>query len=220
MQKTIKLLCLLLVVIMMFGMLAACGNKNGDQTTETTDSSEETTAAGDNNLDENGYLKDSLPESYDFGKEFKIFTWNGQKAWEWVDEISEQPTSVEQVLWEREANVEERFGVEIERVYANGAWDDRNSFISTLSQNVLGNDHEYDLVGQYTPAAGIGAVTGLYTDIKKVNYVDLSKPWWPSSITETATVGDKLYFWGIILFFFSVYSYWCLLFCCRKVVFF
>lgn len=193
MQKTIKLLCLLLVGIMMIGMLAACG---GDENTpeDTTDASDDTQPAGDSNLDENGYLKDSLPESYDFGKEFKILTWNGQKAWEWVDEIAEQPTSVEQVLWEREANVEERFGVEIERVYANGAWDDRNSFISTLSQNVLGNDHEYDLVGQYTPAAGIGAIMGLYTDLKKVSYIDLEKPWWPSSITETATVGDKLYF--------------------------
>ena len=194
MKNTTKLLLLLLSLLLCFGMLTACNN-NGDEK-ETLPNGEETTQADDTDgkYDENGYLKDSLPETYDFKSEYTVFSWDGQDEWEWCEELSGESTSLENVLYERIANVEERFGVTFSFVWETGIWESRNSFIATLSNSVLGGDGEFDLVSQYTPCSGIGAVNGLYKDLNTVNYLDLEKPWWPTSITETATVGEKLYF--------------------------
>lgn len=194
MKKPVRLLTLLLAGLLSVSLFASC-NKDTN-TPKDTGASDETQASNpdDGLYDEDGYLKDSLPETYNFNSEFKIYTWNEMKEWEWCEEQSATPTTVEQVLWTREQNVEERFGVDIVRVYEDGSWTPRTTFISKLSNSVLGNDHEYDLVGQYTPCAGLAATSGLYENLADNAYIDFSKPWWPSSITETATIGDKLYF--------------------------
>ncbi|MBQ7347157.1 MAG: hypothetical protein IJW55_04300 [Clostridia bacterium] len=195
MKTVAKLLTLLLVGVLLLGVFASCKN---DTKQPVDTGSDETEDVGDGLYDANGYLKDSLPASYDFNSEFVIYAWEDQKSWEWVEdetiESGVQLTEVEQSLYEREANVEDRFGVDIRRVYKPGEWNNYTTFISTLSQSVLANDHEYDLVDQYTGAAGPGAVNGLYSNLNQSDYLDLSKPWWPESIVETATIGDKLYF--------------------------
>lgn len=195
MKKCTKVLAFLLLASMLLILFIACKGEKKPSEEVTDTETAETSAIEESNYDQNGYLKDSLPISHNFGKEFKIFTWTEQKAWEWIEEdVTGTPATVEKVLWEREINVEERFGVDLVRVYENGNWDNRTSFINSLSTSVLGNDHEYDLVGQYTPAGGIGAIAGLYMDLKQVPYLDLEKPWWPTSTTETASLGDKLFF--------------------------
>ena len=187
---------LLLSCVLLLGAFASCNNKQkSSESTAATTEKEVTPGTPDDDLyDANGYLKDSLPESYDFDSDFVIFTWEEQKGVEWVDELPENPTELEEALYKRENNVESRFGVDISRIYAAGNWDYRSAFIATLSQNVLAGDRKYDLVGAYTATAGLGAVNGLYMNLNTNNYIDFSKPWWPSSIVETASVGDNLYF--------------------------
>lgn len=192
MKKTVRLLILFLAGLLLMSALASCKQDKDPSKAPTTD--EAPSDNGDGMYDENGYLKDSLPEKHDFGAEYKIYTWTEMMSWEWCEELSAEPTTVEQALWNREQNVEERFGVEISRHDETGSWAARTQFIATLSNSVLGNDHMYDLVGQYTPCAGLAAVNGLYENLADNDYVDFTKPWWPSKITETATIGDKLYF--------------------------
>lgn len=193
-KKVIRLCSLLLAVFMITLMFSACNkepeNPAGSGTSEDTEQSNET----NDRFDENGYLRDDLPKTYDFDDEFVIYTWQDQKAWEWVESGTLAKTSVEEVLYKRQVNVEDRFGVEISRVYAPGSWNARHTFIQTLANHVNQNDHAFDLVGQYTPAAGVGASQGLYQDLNILPYINLEKPWWPSLISESASVGDKLYF--------------------------
>lgn len=144
--------------------------------------------------DENGYLKDNLPETLFLDRDFHIYTWSDQKGWEWYDGETYPQQAVDKVLYQRQNNVEERFGVTLIRHYENGSWEFRNSFVSTLANSVQYNEGAYDLVGSYTPAAGVGTSLNLFTDLNRVDNLDLTKPWWPSKILSTSTVGSKLYF--------------------------
>ncbi|MGM9682847.1 MAG: hypothetical protein ACI3XQ_04540 [Eubacteriales bacterium] len=196
MKKVSRLLCLLLSCLMLSGIFSSCSEKE-QEGTDSNSGSGQTDAEDTAYLyDENGYLKDSLPEMK-FNEDFIIYTWSDQKNWEWCEELTNKSTAVERALWMRETNVEDRFGVRIDRVYETGAWDNRTSFISRLSGSIMTGDGAFDLVSQYTPAAGIGAVNNLYRNLNEetiTRYLDLSKPWWPSSINETARIGSKLYF--------------------------
>ncbi len=181
-------------------LAAACGGaKTPDTGTETRSGnlSEEVTTdeVVTQRLDKNGYLMDDLPEKANLNRDIAIYTWQDQKAWEWYDDEANAPTQlVDKVLFARQANIEERFNVKLVRDYASGAWDARNDFIKALANHVLYNDHAYDLVGQYTPAAGVGTMQGLYQDLMRVDNLDFGKPWWPSKLLDSGRVGEKLYF--------------------------
>lgn len=189
----------MLVLLMLAGALSACGTKGNDSTTTTkndnTATSPSTDNGEDNPYDENGYLKDSLPERYNFDSDFVIYSWEDQKMWEWsTEEEKNTDDRVASALFTRQQRVEDRFGITIKMVYQPGSWSVRGQFIQTLANSVNTNQHEFDLVGQYTPASGIGATQGLYTNLKDVDNLNLEKPWWPESISRTCTVGDQLFF--------------------------
>ena len=193
MKSLTKLLCLLLAGVMLLGMLASCNKDKGDGEGDTTASNN-----GDEGnglvFDENGYLMDSLPETYDWNTNYTIYSWSNMQAWEWCPELTNKASAVDRTLWERQNHVEERFGVTLKFVFERGEWDNRNKFIEKLSASVMLNQGTYDLVDQAVVAAGIGAVQELYVDLNDMNYLDLTKPWWPATINETAAVGPNLYF--------------------------
>lgn len=189
-----KLTALGLVLLMLAGILCACGKKQTDEekptgTTPATDTGENTS----DDYDENGYLKDDLPDHYDFDEDYVIYTWQEMKNWEWVDAGSEINGTVMQKLVERQQHIEDRFGITIRMAYAAGNWTSRVEFVANMANSIQNNMHSYDLIGQYTPAAGLGAIQGLYYDLYDLPHLNLEKPWWPKSISDTCSVGTKLY---------------------------
>ncbi|MBQ3639126.1 MAG: hypothetical protein II955_01240 [Clostridia bacterium] len=182
----------LTVVFVLSVLLTSCVRKPkkpvGEDTT-TTDI-EETGPR----FDANGYLMDDLPEKVNLDREFNIYSWQDQKHWDWYDEEVYPTNLVDIVLYKRQSNIQDRFGITLNRVYQPGTWDNRNAFITTLANSVKFNDGLYDLVSQYTPCAGIGATQNLYADMNSMEYLDFSKPWWPSKLLSTAQIGERLYF--------------------------
>ena len=63
MKIAVRIFIMLLACVLMLGTLAACGDKTNDPEKETTTTGKEDNNGTnpDLNLDENGYLKDSLP---------------------------------------------------------------------------------------------------------------------------------------------------------------
>lgn len=191
MKNFIRILSLMFVCVMVFSCFVACKKDEEQPSGDSVSTSVET----ENPYDENGYLKDSLPATYDWGgKDFVIFSWDNQKSWEWCESLSTESTSVDKLMFERQKRVEERFNVKLKFEFRAGEWDNRDSFITELMNSILPGDKAYDMVGQYTPCAGMGTAYGLYQDLNKVPYLDFSKPWWPTKLVDTATVGTKLYF--------------------------
>ncbi|HHT54019.1 MAG TPA: extracellular solute-binding protein [Clostridiales bacterium] len=187
-----RILILVLVATLAF-MLAACmtGESETGTTTAGADTEPETT---ESIYDENGYLLDSLPSDLDFGgKEFRIFTWSNQTIWEW-DATEITGDVIGDAIYNRKLAVEDRMGVKLVITKQSGEWENRNSFIQAVANNVLAGAQAFDVVGQYTPAAAIGAMQELYLDLNDIDNIDFEKPWWPGDIIESSSINGKLYF--------------------------
>ena len=190
-SSMIRLISLLLVAVMCLGALIACNNKEEETVATDTNVSTEQT---EDIYDANGYLKDDLPVNADYnGKEMNIYLWADQKNWEFVD-TSKYPTALlDQALYKRQVNVESRFNIKINLITEKGSWNDRNTFVQKLANNVQVGDGAYDAVGQYTPSVGIAASQGLYKDLQAVENINTEKPWWPKHALSTSMVSGKVY---------------------------
>ena len=203
MKAIARTLSALLCAVLLLSCLVACtGNKTGNDDTTPSDTPDDTnnevvdtTPEDTARYDANGYLMDDLPETYDWQKkDFTVFTWDEMDHWEWCEEMTDKSGTVDLALYKRMMAIEERFNMNFVIVRELGNWDNRTAFVSKLYSNVSTSQGTYDLVGQYTQAAGGAATQELYLDLNEINYLDLSKPWWPDAISDTATIGDKLYF--------------------------
>lgn len=193
-----RLVSMLLCFIIAALFLSSCtdGDKKPDsQTTpKVSDTSESQPETTENLYDEDGYLLDELPDDLRFeNKEFRLFTWSNQTVWEWDSEAFTGEL-LKDSIYNRKLAVEDRLGITLVITKQPGEWENRNSFIQTVSNNVLAGSGAYDLIGQYTPAAAIGAMKELYVDLKEVEYIDFDKPWWPGDITTSSSINGKLYF--------------------------
>ncbi len=198
MQKNrLKGIMVLLCLATVLTLFAACVEKE-TAPADTTALTDTTTAAVETETgpetDENGYLKDDLPESGNLNRDINIYAWSNMKTWEWCDEEEYPTVLLDQALYKRQKNVEERFDVDLVRTYNSGHWNDRKEFIQNLANHVLLNDQMYDLVDQYLPAAGLGATQGIYADLTNVPNLNLTQPWWATRLLETAMIGEQLYF--------------------------
>ncbi len=181
MKKHLRIIPLVLALLLCLPLIAACKeekpntNHEGDESEEFAETSE-----------------DNLPANLNYnGKEVNIYTWNETLDVDFADGILGIPVS--DATYKSRTAVEERLNVNFNVISAPGNWDNRNTFISGL-ENVLLGGGSYDIVGQYTPAAPIGAMKGLYKNLNNSDYLDLSQPWWPGSINESCSIGGNVYF--------------------------
>ena len=204
-MKKIRIAALLMALLTLALCFASCANTPVDP--------EETTKAGENAsteapvagttetpettypVDENGYELDRLPELNYNDQEFILFTWSNQVKWEWNEDGTTTGDKIHDAIYNRQVRTEERLGIKFVISKQTGDWSNRNSFITTVEANVAaGSQDAFDLVGQYTPAAPIGAMKNLYLDLNEVQYLDYERAWWPEDILESCSINDNLYF--------------------------
>ncbi len=199
-MKKIRIASLLMAILMLALCFASCSEPTGGETTTAPNATTTAPVAVDTTptettypVDENGYELDRLPALNYNGEEFVIFTWSNQTRWEWNDE--EDGDKISNAIYNRQVRTEERMGIDIVISSQTGDWDNRNSFITTVEANVTaGSQDAFDLVGQYTPAAPIGAMKNLYLDLSNIEYIDWDRSWWPSDIQESCHINNSVYF--------------------------
>ena len=204
-MKKIRFAALALAMIMLALCFVSCANtpaEGGENSTSANETqasndpaattvSDETTYP----VDENGYELDRLPELNYNNEEFVIFTWSNQVMWEWNEDGETTGDKIHDAIYNRQVRTEERLGIELVIAKQNGDWNNRNSFITAVEANVeSGSQDAFDLVGQYTPAAPIGAMKNLYTNLSDIEYLDWERPWWPQDIQESCHINNNVYF--------------------------
>ena len=204
MKLTARILSMLLVTVMLLGVVA-CGGKTDDPAASTTtaaaggEGDATTTAATEatteNPYDENGYLKSSLPELDFKGEEVTILWWTDVEKPEFVvEEVTGD--LINDAIYQRNMNVQEQLNVTF-------AWDSTkgqyNNGVGAAYAQYVGNgynagDTTWDLMAAHSRTIALTAMYGYCADLMELDYLDFSMPWWPTVMTETATIGDRMYF--------------------------
>ncbi|MBQ7322336.1 MAG: hypothetical protein IJW99_09580 [Clostridia bacterium] len=197
-----RVIALFLAVLMCTAAIA-CGKSgnegdvtNATGTTTTAAEGEVTTApAVDDNLDENGYWKDDLPDDLNYqDDEVSVLHWDSEKPEFEIEEIT--GTLVNDAIYQRNTNVEERLGVKLKFTEQNGSVDYMAEFAQAVQNAYQSGAREYDIIPTYSRTAAILSTRGLYYNMNEIddNYINLEQPWWPDCITDTVTIGDAIYF--------------------------
>ncbi len=205
MQKPIAKL---LVLAMLLATCAGCGNNASETTADTTANNNTTPVETES---ETLYEPDDLPADLNFGgKTVTTFGWTGIDQIEFfVEEANGE--IVNDAVFQRNLQVEDRLDVTLEYRLEPGANPDRASWVKTISQSITAGDSAYDIAAGYSMAGASLAVANMLIDLNNLDYLNFEKPWWPKSLQSEATCGGKLYFCSgdisnyMVYFLYGVY---------------
>lgn len=184
MKNTSKFISLLLALILA-GSAVGCGSSGTSSDTTTANSGNTTTAPVDD-----GRVRDDLPEIDMGGKTVNIL------VREEVDyEFSAEQTGdiIDDAIYKRNADISERFNVNIEYILKPGLWASNAEFQGLISGAVLANDPVYDIVTGQSNIVLPLAQQHYYVDVADQQYLDLTKPYWKSGYIENVKINDHLY---------------------------
>lgn len=195
-----RIMTLVLALLMVCALVVACADP-ADDPNDTSDTNDQ--AQGDNqgdnpedsNYDANGYIKDNLPADLDYNKaEVMVLHWNAERDEFTVEELTGD--GVLDAIWTRNANIEDRLNVTLSFEECEGNTKNVNTFVKHVANSFSAGEKIYDIIATYSRTAGQLAYKGYYADLNAIedSYLDLDMPWWPDDLTETAKVGNSLYF--------------------------
>ena len=195
-----RTLAIVLAVLMLVATLVACAQP-GDSADTTTAATADTTApSGDNGTPADTtaevttlYVEDDIPEELNFNNTtVSILYWSDVEQPEF--EVLEQTGDiVNDAIYMRNLNTETRIGVDLNFVGTLGNYNNQKNFVSTVL-NSISSGGEHDIFSGYSMVGATLAVNGYVQDMNSLDHLDFSKPWWPASLVDQATINNKLYF--------------------------
>ncbi|MBQ8817554.1 MAG: hypothetical protein IJZ83_03185 [Clostridia bacterium] len=171
-----KLLILLLALLMLLTPLTSCKKDE-----ETDDGSVSTSGDG-------GAMTESVLPDMDYGG--RTVTLLGLTGNTMIAGTDDDAQLISESLAKRTAYVQDRYNVVMELAAVPDGQD-----YSALSNSYLSGLRSYDIVAPH-PTKFIAAMmtSGMMQDLKDVDYIDTSKPWWNQSQVKNFTVNGKLFF--------------------------
>lgn len=193
---------LVLVASMLLSMATSCGQTEEQKDTTEIPSTETTELETTRT--------DRLPERNYEGRTFRVLT----AAEQWQDFYINEQTGdvVDDAIYTRNLNVEERFDAVLEYDVYNGYMGGMDAVKTALSGSVLSGGGDYDLMVGSSSYVTPNIADKLMADLNVLDYLELDAPWWLQYINEEAELGGKLYYgsgyygllniaWGIVTFF-------------------
>lgn len=196
MKRTLSALMALLMLLGVVCAAIGCSNPVEEEETVATTAPaqsivEEVTTS--DLYDSKGYLKDDLDPTLNFGDEtVNIFAWEHTLPEFYVEEQS--GNIVEDAVYTRNANTENRLGVKLEFTFAKGNSTAFKEFCQTVSNSIDTGEGAYDLIGCYLRSAGVLTLEHKLFDMLEVDHLDFEKPWWSSTLLDLNTINNRLYF--------------------------
>jgi hypothetical protein len=199
MKKLILSLVLVMILVLICPLAAACADSRDTHEGETTEDGgipkdTSTTAEENSDYDEIGYLRDRLPEDLNFnGEAVNILYWSDVELPEFFTE-SVTGEVVNDAIYERNLKAEERIGVELKYIGQPGRNTALTEYTQKVGNSISAGDNEFDIMAAYSQTVANLTYNGYCSDLSQTKYLDFEMPWWPSTLTNEATVGGKLYF--------------------------
>ena len=189
-----KALTLILLASMLLSA-AACGGEKTPGGEVTTGG--EGTTAGSGDTAEVG-SRDAVPSSITTDMDFKgtTVTVLTRDKNEFISEIKvdeETGDTVNDAIYARNMMVEDKLKIKIETISRDGSYGPHTQFNSDVVKEVMAGDTSYDVISYYAYAMPMIASEKVLYNLKDLDNLDLSKPWWHQKFIENAEIYGKLY---------------------------
>ncbi|MBQ9079966.1 MAG: extracellular solute-binding protein [Clostridia bacterium] len=199
MKTQLRIVCMMLVVLMCITAVA-CAQPSDDTEDTTTAAPFDNTPSGETESSpaetQPDSVSSSIPDELDFGNDTVTFLyWDDvERAEFFADGITGD--NVNDAIYQRNINVEENLGVTLKYIGEPGNVNNSDGFLKHVQNSFNAGEREYDILASHSRTGGVVAAAGMAMDLADIDdsYIDTSKPWWPSSMVDTATIGDKMYF--------------------------
>ena len=136
-----KIISLILALMMLLPAAVACAESTGEGDTTTAAPSAattvDTTPVTESPYDENGYLKDNIPELNYGGETVDVLYWSNAKNVEYVAE--DDGDSVNASIYYRNLAVEERLGITFNWIGEKGDYGQRADFNNIIASDLSGD---------------------------------------------------------------------------------
>lgn len=189
-----RIAALLMVLLMLLPSVIAC--KKDKETEETEgDTTAATVADGTEDpyeYDENGYVKDTIPDDVNYGnKKVSLLCWIDDSSMTTLpDEASDDTVKAE--LYLRRLEVEERLGLVFNVRNENGSHAYMNDFLTTL-ETAVNSGEVFDTVCAYSSMGPTMATRGLLKNLNSLKYPQTDMPWYPDTVSEWEQYGSLYY---------------------------
>ena len=182
-----------LVILILTCLLSACGG--AEQPAETTDPSATSATEAettDDGRDENGFLRDELPDLDYKGASVNILVGDYNEAYA-VDIIAEEETGAvyNDAVADATRSVEERLNVKIGFHEENFGWP-TTVWTNLNTQLITSGDRTYAFTYGYSITSL--ALEGMYKNLYESKYIDLEKPWW-TKMLNAYYPRDNMIYW-------------------------
>lgn len=193
-KRSIRSISALILTLAMFTCtLTACTESPNNNEETTAQPQAETTVDPDaGKYDENGYLKDALPEVTNLGVTIGVLYWSDVENTEFFADES-TTDAVEAAINRRNAKAEARMGVKIEYTGTPGNASNRGDYINKV-RNTYAADNPFDIYASYTLTMATAATNGFCANLLDYDVIDFEAPWWPQKLIEESTINNKLFF--------------------------
>ena len=108
-------------------------------------------------------------------------------------DVEQDGDVVNDAVFKRNSAVEDLLGIKLKFNVQDGHWLQKDSFVQTISNDVLSNTGEIDLVSGLLVAVAPSTQEGYYIEGNKLEYCDFSKPWWVSDMYDNFSIEGKLF---------------------------
>ncbi len=191
-MKAIRMQSMLLAILTLgSAALASCASGDDSGAVSTTAAVGEQTAAvteiETTEEDVRRKVSDEIPEMDFEGASFRSITQDSTVNDIWV--AGETGDILNDAIYYRNRAVEERFNVKIEEVLAV-PYGDISKYVK---KSVSAGEDAYDLVIGQMEQSGKDVLGGYFMNWYDLPYVNFSKPWYPATLVEQATINDKMY---------------------------
>ena len=188
MKKTLSVLLLAAMLASLASCSSAPAETEAADTADVQTTPSQTEEAADA-LTVRQNIPDDLPEKNFGGDVFTVLSDEPTYLIDNAIDIDESTGEVvDDAVFERNALVEERFGVTVEARYLPFG-----DIIKTLNQEVLAGDDVNDLVTSHVCNMGTALFNDMYMNWYNVPYVNFDKPWWSASTTDDLTYDGKCF---------------------------
>ena len=190
-----KLLCL--IVALTIVILPIVSRANGDSATATTQPDEggavdSTTTAGDAATESTEATPD-LPEKDLGGANFQFYVMgeernvNNYSIEIYAEEENADP--INDAVYARNRKLEDKYNFTISEFA-----EKQGSLAGAVNKSLLADEDIHQVFMMNIGDATNLANKGFLTDIKKLQYIDLSKLWWDQTLNNAFSVANKLYY--------------------------